>query len=156
MLTKICSKCKKIKDISKFPKRQKAPYGVDYYCRICHKKMYKKRYSHKNRREYLLKRSYTPRGRFLHYRSEAKQKNRVFELTLEQFIDITSRKCYYCDQFSEGHDYCGIDRVDTTQGYLLTNVIPCCKMCNKMKLDHTEQKFMEQCKRIIAHYDSLH
>jgi hypothetical protein len=36
-MKKICSKCKKQKDISEFPKNKKTKLGIDSWCEICHR-----------------------------------------------------------------------------------------------------------------------
>jgi hypothetical protein len=86
------------------------------------------------------------------YRRNAKKRNYCWDLTIEDFQDITSRNCYYCgvepQQISlkrkgNGHYmYNGIDRKDNNVGYTLQNSMPCCGICNraKMSLDYNEFK----------------
>lgn len=42
----------------------------------------------------------------------------------------------------------GIDRVDNSLGYTVKNTVPCCTICNKAKLDLSEQDFLEWVNRI--------
>lgn len=42
----------------------------------------------------------------------------------------------------------GIDRLNSSKGYTLKNIFPCCSMCNYMKLDFTEKEFLTQIKLI--------
>lgn len=42
----------------------------------------------------------------------------------------------------------GLDRVDNSLGYILTNVVSCCAICNRMKLTLTYCAFIEKCRRI--------
>lgn len=37
----------------------------------------------------------------------------------------------------------GIDRVDNTQGYNLQNAVPCCKKCNRAKMDNSVSDFLK-------------
>ena len=75
--------------------------------------------------------------------AKAKDKNLPFDLSLDEFEYITSKKCFYC-----GSDpkiwvakrttykpilFNGIDRVDNNLGYINSNVVPCCSTCNYMK-----------------------
>jgi hypothetical protein len=88
--------------------------------------------------------------------SFAKKRNLSFELTMEQFKEITQKNCFYCDEeprnfFSGksshrngGYTYNGLDRKDNNQGYTLDNAVPCCGKCNKMKSDLTFQEFVDR------------
>jgi len=78
------------------------------------------------------------------YRLEARKRGLPFELTHEQCEHLFLEKCFYCkvppsQSASFGHRrqytivHNGIDRVDNTKGYLLGNVVPCCKTCNSAK-----------------------
>lgn len=49
----------------------------------------------------------------------------------------------------------GLDRVDNTQGYLISNIVSCCKQCNQMKMDYTRSEFIEHCVRIVKHTDRI-
>lgn len=42
----------------------------------------------------------------------------------------------------------GIDRIDSSEGYTLTNVIPCCTKCNRMKLNYTTRDFIDHISKI--------
>ena len=66
-----------------------------------------------------------------------------FTLTKEEFTNITRMNCYYCNskpmnitkgkKTSGNYTYNGIDRVDNSVGYILSNCVPCCKNCNSSK-----------------------
>lgn len=43
---------------------------------------------------------------------------------------------------------CGVDRVDSSKGYTIDNVVPCCDICNRMKLDKDITEFFDTIKRI--------
>ena len=83
------------------------------------------------------------------YIYRAKQFNRDFELTSEQFDILTKSQCHYCGEFSEGKDFCGIDRVDSKKGYTIKNSISCCEECNHMKSDSTMEEFFNKCLKIV-------
>ena len=93
------------------------------------------------------------------YKIAAKKRNYIFNLNKENFKEITSKNCHYCDlppqpitQRSQRHygQYIGngIDRKDNTIGYELGNCVPCCIMCNKMKRDFSYGDFMTKIKKI--------
>lgn len=70
-----------------------------------------------------------------------------FELTKDQFFYLTKQNCYYCDkppsQIKKSkisqYIYNGIDRVDNSKGYLIDNVVSCCKQCNSSKSGVTKE-----------------
>lgn len=95
------------------------------------------------------------------YQANAKIKDRVFDLTLEQFRSITIQDCHYCGTpaapritktRSNGHCTAnGMDRINSELGYIETNIVPCCSHCNTMKLDMTYDEFKAHIKRIYSH-----
>lgn len=93
--------------------------------------------------------------RYNMYKKSAKSKGRSFTITQDEFSKITSQPCHYCGEFEKedkkGNAYNGLDRVDTTKGYELNNIVACCATCNRMKLDHTEDFFLKHIKKILLH-----
>lgn len=93
---------------------------------------------------------------FIKYRLSAKNRGLSFELTKEQLLEITAENCHYCGREPSNvrkgprgnHVYNGIDRKDNENGYTLDNVVPCCGICNRMKLTLGYEAFIEQAKRI--------
>lgn len=81
------------------------------------------------------------------YINRAKRKNISFTFTLVEFIEITSKLCYYCG--SEGK--MGIDRIDSKLEYTQDNTVPCCYICNMMKYTHSTKFFLSHIERIINH-----
>jgi hypothetical protein len=83
---------------------------------------------------------------------------RTFELTFEQFLELTAQPCTYCGRPPEtsawngkmngAFVYNGLDRVDNDLGYTLDNVVACCGRCNLMKRDLSAGDFIDQCRRI--------
>lgn len=78
-----------------------------------------------------------------------------FSLTLEEFKGLVLLDCHYCGrppsnqyrQVLKGGDrfltYSGIDRMDSTQGYIPGNCVPCCFICNTMKNNLSYSDFVE-------------
>ena len=101
---------------------------------------------------YNRKYTKTVSGRFRGYIAHAKTRGVVFELTLEDFIGLWGRPCHYC---GDKIDAVGIDRIDSKLGYTLSNVCPCCAVCNRMKLHHSVDFFLAQCEKIYTHRDNM-
>jgi hypothetical protein len=90
----------------------------------------------------------TLKGRFNKIRSSARERGFVFELTIEMYEKHFYKKlCFYCGAISTG-----IDRLDSEKGYIQSNVIPCCKCCNKMKLNFSIEMFVE---KVIKVYNKI-
>jgi hypothetical protein len=51
--------------------------------------------------------------------------------------------------------YSGIDRVDSSVGYISTNVVPCCMQCNVAKRCFSEEEFVERSKRIAKMWEAM-
>jgi hypothetical protein len=86
------------------------------------------------------------------YKSRALKKNLNFEITNEQFKEITLKSCYICGKKMTEQHKNGIDRFDNNIGYTLDNCKPCCGECNYLKKNYTYNNFLEKCKLI---YDNL-
>ncbi len=106
------------------------------------------------------------RRAILEYVKGAESRNIDFNLSFDDFCDIIVRPCHYCgdkdtnskQQKGRGRSrpappffYTGIDRVDSNQGYVKENCVPCCAKCNRMKLAEPQDVFLNQVKKIYEH-----
>jgi len=95
---------------------------------------------------------------YLSYEKGAKRRNLEFNLTKEQFRELTNKNCFYCSspptntfklKFAYGECiYNGIDRVDNSKGYNIENCVPCCKKCNLAKGTMTQDEFYSWVKNV--------
>lgn len=92
-------------------------------------------------------------GIFSTYKRNAKKRNIPWELSYAEFKELVECSCHYCGIIAT--PYNGIDRLDSTKGYSYDNCVPCCIICNQMKLDYSKEFFLSQCKRII-NYRGVH
>ncbi len=86
------------------------------------------------------------------YRCKAKKHDIPFLLTSPQFKKIVSQPCFYCGAVDSNvhksphgtgdFSYNGIDRIDSQKGYVLSNVISCCKKCNFAKSNLSQGEFI--------------
>jgi len=77
---------------------------------------------------------------------------------LEEFRKITQKDCYYCGEkpfgeakhpaYNGNYIYNGIDRVNSTKGYINSNIVPCCKICNRAKSNMSYEDFLNWIKKI--------
>lgn len=99
------------------------------------------------------------------YKRQAKERNFQWALGEEEAFQLFSNNCHYCgvapSNFSKGHNkkksfiYSGIDRLDSSKGYELNNVVSCCAMCNRAKLNMPYQEFMSWIDRLIKNQSKV-
>lgn len=171
---KVCTECRQEKNLDQFTKAKNTVSGKGSHCLDCAARLRKSSPSRQveatkayreltaaegkawrdQNREYLKKYgqvySKTPAGRFTSYKSTAKSNNRVFELTLDHFEALWQKPCHYC-----GGDIAtiGLDRVDSSKGYTLDNVVTCCFDCNGLKSNRNTSQWLAKMRRIIEHQD---
>jgi hypothetical protein len=98
------------------------------------------------------------------YKKRAKRRGFEFELTKEQFCELTKQNCHYCNAMPSqrtrnrtangDYIYNGLDRIDTIKGYTIDNVVPCCKDCNYAKRKMSIPRFKFWVQQIFEHFGS--
>ncbi len=97
-------------------------------------------------------------GLVYEYKLSAKNRNLDFDLTHEYLNSLFSEKCYYCgiEPFcikkvnKHSITYNGVDRVDNNKGYVMGNVVTCCKICNVAKHNMTYDSFINWIRNIVS------
>jgi hypothetical protein len=84
-------------------------------------------------------------GKFLQYKSGAMNRNYIFELSKDDIEKFWQMPCHYCGSEIET---VGLDRMDNSIGYTLSNIVPCCKKCNYMKKNMNYNEFIGHCIKI--------
>lgn len=92
------------------------------------------------------------------YRNGAERRNINFNLDIEQFKNLTSKNCHYCNKaplqrasrskMTTYYPHNGIDRIDSSSGYEIDNVVPCCERCNRLKMKMGYEEFLNAIKEI--------
>lgn len=126
---------------------------------------YKRRKSRQKRGSYLPYGETSFNSLYIHYRGRAKYMKQIFTLNKEEFKKLTSGDCTYCGipphkkekdskiQEKDGvYIYNGIDRVDSSIGYIISNCVSCCEICNKAKRDLSVNDFMTWVLRLVNKY----
>lgn len=90
----------------------------------------------------------TPVGRWVVFRKKAKERGLSISITKSEFLTLTGTLCFYCGQFSNGKTYTGVDRTDSSKGYVRGNCVPCCTTCNWMKSDLTVTEWFDHMEKI--------
>ena len=157
---KVCRKCKTNKTESEFYADKFSRDGYRCYCKVCQKQIAKLDYDKEayqlkyalNKEAILTKHKQWGQqlnGRFTIYKARAKRKNIAFNLSIDEFTAIVSKSCYYCGEFSKNKNFCGIDRLDSNNSYVIDNCVSCCKECNIMKNILSKEEFFFKIKRIF-------
>ena len=103
----------------------------------------------------------SPAGRYWQYLYAAKRRKIEWDLTKEQVYQLFAGTCHYCgiqpstvykrSGCTQTFLYNGIDRIDSSRGYLSDNVVSCCKACNFAKSEMTTGEFRTWVKRVADH-----
>lgn len=99
---------------------------------------------------------------FREYVENSKKRGHLFELNFEEFNNLITKNCFYCDNspiinkrwLKREHKYQpqlatnGIDRINSKEGYNSGNVVPCCSKCNLMKNVFETKDFLDHINKI--------
>jgi hypothetical protein len=101
------------------------------------------------------------------YRRNAQVRGLPFELTTAEFRALTQAPCSYCgappakiqpssskrpNGLAHGsYTYSGVDRIDSSRGYVAGNVVSCCTTCNLAKNEMPRDDFILLIRRIYQH-----
>lgn len=85
-------------------------------------------------KKYYMRDSSKPFFRLNKAKQQAKSRDIPFLLTLEEYSLLIKDPCYYCNgAFGHVTKGTGLDRIDSSIGYIITNVISSCGICNRIK-----------------------
>lgn len=104
--------------------------------------------SHKIRGYSVVKENFLriKHGIYGEYLKGAKRRDIEFKLSFDEVINFVEQNCYYCGQIPNqvttvnikvydrsAYKFNGIDRMDNSVGYIVSNCVPCCNICNYSK-----------------------
>lgn len=100
----------------------------------------------------------------LYNRMKQDRRGHEFNLTKDQVRVLIEQPCHYCGSlpaqetkidtygYNGGIVYNGLDRMDVTKGYVVGNVVPCCKYCNWAKNDRSVAEFRDWVRQVYEHF----
>lgn len=150
---KLCTACEQPLPLDMFPRNGATKDGRSSHCRPCNTLQHKERSSA------------SPKARLRHClsngRSEAKRKGLSHEITIDDLTRLwrfQEGRCRYTGipmvYDGEGRpESVSIDRVDSSLGYVRSNVVLCCVYVNRMKNDKTVTEFLDWCRRVLDHME---
>ena len=99
---------------------------------------------------------------FRRMKNNAQHRKYNWRLSYDQAYTLTQQSCRYCGTdpkqlfnhpiYNKLCLYNGIDRVDNTKGYIIDNVVPCCKICNFAKNSLSVEQFRDWICAIYNHF----
>lgn len=144
---KKCSMCKNWLKLEYFDYSNKAIDLLNNACKSCG--------ANRKRKQYYTF-DQTLRQTWKRAKSSAKVRNLHFDLLVEDLQKIyllQNKKCFYSGVemgFNSGKtNKISIDRVDSTKGYTVENVVLCCKVINVMKSNLNIEEFIQWVNRIV-------
>jgi len=134
--TTTCKSCKE-RNLNYSREYRKTPRYRENY------KEYMRKYYREHQRDYYQ----TIDGKFYHDRNAAKQRAYFWELSIDQAGFCYTQPCHYCGDMPNGK-LNGIDRQDSSVGYTIENIVPCCPTCNYAKLEMSPEEFIWHCNKV--------
>ncbi len=109
-----------------------------------------------------LARGRAARNRVLRsYKRHAEDRGFIWGISDALFDALTSEPCFYCGTAPANEHatkdtngsfvYNGIDRKNSSEGYIPENVVPCCAVCNRAKMAMTSEEFLAWVERVHHH-----
>lgn len=146
-------------------------WGLVTQCPVCKAKVVQPRYAllrNKRCQRCFIDAVYkggnrTARHKVKYNLQNNQSKKRGIELNLsdEQLDVLWASNCHYCGMppsnkmtavrsngKTEEFIYSGLDRQDNTKGYIIDNVVPCCKICNRAKESLSVDEFLKWIERV--------
>lgn len=89
------------------------------------------------------------KGRFNDYVKRAIKRGNDTILTYQEWQSYIDQPCFYCGGVSTN-----LDRIDSLKNYSLDNIQPCCGMCNMMKFNYDQTKYINHMVKIYKNLKS--
>lgn len=140
-----CQKCGVIFTPTSRNQKYCGSYRKKIGCSYLNKKQYNIDFIHDKYPERKL----TQKFRYFYIKKNAKHRNINFDITQEDYSNYFKKPCEYCNGESVG-----LDRVDSSRGYEIGNIVPCCPTCNYMKNTLDKDFWVAHMKKIILNLES--
>lgn len=123
-----------------------------------HKIDYRSYYTYEMNVRHKIKKDSGINALYNTYKNNSLAKNVIFDLKKDEFFELISMNCYYCDQppskiakavsMLTASKYNGIDKMYPQLGYVIGNCVPCCWECNRIKSNIPYNLFIEKIEKI--------
>jgi hypothetical protein len=76
---------------------------------------------------------FTTEFKFSSGKSAAHRRGLEWGIDLKTFEKLINEPCYYCNSSLRANRGVSLDRINNAKGYIISNVLPCCGPCNKIR-----------------------
>lgn len=84
-------------------------------------------------------------------KSSAKARGLFVNLDLNKYQTLIDYGCHFCgNDLKNENGYC-LDRIDSQKNYIISNVVPCCKVCNRAKSNMNYHDFLDWIEKAANH-----
>lgn len=98
--------------------------------------------------------SFDVKTRLSKLKNSAKSRGLQVNIDVNKYQFLIDSGCHFCGKdLSDENGYC-LDRVDSSKGYSIRNVVPCCKICNRAKSDMDVFHFRNWVVKAAKHIES--
>lgn len=99
------------------------------------------------------------RHHYRHYYNRAKKRQLAWKLSTTLFKQLIYGSCFYCGCQPKIRNIAGkykvrlngVDRVDSSLGYLVDNVVSCCRWCNNSKSVLSTREWLQHVAKVARH-----
>ena len=87
----------------------------------------------------------------------ARRRKIEWPIAFNDWLDLVKQNCFYCESSPSnyisayGFYYNGLDRIDSSRSYEISNVVPCCQICNRAKSDRSQDEFYEWIRKVYSY-----
>ena len=115
-------------------------------------RMKKYRDEHKEMFEEInSKRNVNDKYKVGYYKNRAEKNSITYDVEDEIMIKLFHEPCVYCGMEITDKKLNGVDRLNNDLGYVESNIVSCCEMCNYMKRCMDSYIFIKKCDHILTH-----
>ncbi len=132
----VCTVCDKTALLTKKQCRScyKKAYRITNHAKLLEQERAQHLHNRLNRLKAYEKFRYSPKARFRYMTRDASKRALSCTLTLEEYVSLITKNCYYCECQMPRSMGTGLDRIDNSKGYDTGNVLTCCGDCNLLRM----------------------
>ena len=108
-------------------------------CQECYTKLREVEANRNRTRNYAAENMANLDKHYINYLKGAGIRNMAFDIPIDTFKEMVKLPCHYCNSYNE-NEVIGLDRINSSIHYTVSNCVPCCQVCNYMKCDLSKRQ----------------
>lgn len=113
-------------------KKTQGNWYIGPTCSNCYRKKDYWKFKKKHQKR-LYKNNRSIKSRFNRGKKSCGYRGLKWNIKLKDYEKLINSNCYYCGFDTKLQAGINLDRLNNNKGYMLNNVVPCCKNCNFIK-----------------------